>query len=122
VLTPRAFDLHNVARSYLGEAEELSKSSEMLEYQLDRLEEGVKDMSRAVASGRNRVRALRGEARRVGGVHGIEEDSGSDEEYEAGGADVKQGVMLGMQSVVGIKKQFGAWLGGGRVRAERPRG
>ncbi|KAG8721487.1 hypothetical protein FRC08_012620 [Ceratobasidium sp. 394] len=119
-LVPRAFELHNVARTYLGEAEELSKNSEMLEYQLDRLEEGVKDMTRAVAGGRNRVRALRGEARRVGGVHGLEDDSGSDEEDEAG-VNAKQGMMLGMQSIIGMKNQLGAWLGTTRVRAERPR-
>ncbi|KAG9103151.1 hypothetical protein FRC06_000099 [Ceratobasidium sp. 370] len=119
-LVPRAYELHNVARTYLGEAEELSKNSEMLEYQLARLEEGVKDMTRAVAGGRNRVRALRGEARRVGGVHGLEDDSDSDEEDEPG-ANTKQGMTLGMQSVIGMKNQLGAWLGATRVRTERPR-
>ncbi|KAG8796763.1 hypothetical protein FRC12_000013 [Ceratobasidium sp. 428] len=118
-LVPHAHELHSIARSCSGEAEELCKASEMLEYQLDRLEEGVKDMTRAVAGGRNRVRALRGEARRVGGVHGLEDDSDSDEEGEAG-ANAKQGMVLGMQSVIGMKKQLGAWLGAARVRAERP--
>ncbi|KAG9127592.1 hypothetical protein FRC07_011910 [Ceratobasidium sp. 392] len=118
-LVPRASELHTAVRTYSVEADELSKSSEMLEYQLDRLEEGVKDMARAVAGGRNRVRALRGEARRVGGVHGLEDDSDSDEEGE-GGARTKQGIVLGMQSVIGMKRQLGAWLGAARVRAERP--
>ncbi|QRV87616.1 reovirus sigma C capsid domain protein [Ceratobasidium sp. AG-Ba] len=119
-LTPRAYELHNIARTYQGEADDLSKNSEMLEYQLDRLEEGVKEMTRAVAGGRNRVRALRGEARRIGGVHGLEDDSDSDEENEPG-ANAKHGIILGMQSVAGMKSQLGAWLGVSRVRAERSR-
>lgn len=88
----------------------------MLEYQLDRLEEGVKDMSRAVAGGRNRVRALRGAARQIGGVHGLEDDSASDEEEGADELGGRQGMVLGVQSV---KKHLGSWLGAARARADR---
>jgi hypothetical protein len=109
-LVPRATELHSVTRSYLMNAEELCKNSEMLEYQLDRLEEGVKDMSRSVAGGRDRVRALRGAARRVGGVHGIDDDSESEEEGGLG-ADEKTGALLGIQNLANIKKYLGAWLG-----------
>ncbi|CEL59522.1 Protein STB6 OS=Saccharomyces cerevisiae (strain ATCC 204508 / S288c) GN=STB6 PE=1 SV=1 [Rhizoctonia solani AG-1 IB] len=109
-LVPKAAELQNVAHAHLAEANELSKNSEMLEYQLDRLEEGVKDMSRSVAGGRDRVRALRGAARRVGGVHGIEDDSEPEDEDTAG-IDENIGSMLNMQSLSNIKKQFGSWLG-----------
>jgi hypothetical protein len=109
-LVPKAAELQNVAHAHLAEANELSKNSEMLEYQLDRLEEGVKDMSRSVAGGRDRVRALRGAARRVGGVHGIEDDSEPEDE-DTTGIDENIGSMLNMQSLSNIKKQFGSWLG-----------
>lgn len=117
-LIPRAQELQDLLRTHKHEAERLNKNSQMLEYQLDRLEEGVKDMTRAVAGGRNRVRALRGAARQVGGVHGLEEDSASDEE-DAGNAGGRQSVVLGVQSV---KKQLGSWLGVTKVRTDRPRG
>ncbi|CAE6391911.1 unnamed protein product [Rhizoctonia solani] len=109
-LVPKAAELQNVAHVHLAEANELSKNSEMLEYQLDRLEEGVKDMSRSVAGGRDRVRALRRAARRVGGVHGIEDDTESEDE-DTTEIDENIGSMLSMQGLSNIKKQFGSWLG-----------
>ncbi|KAF8709069.1 sin3 complex subunit, partial [Rhizoctonia solani] len=114
-LVPKAAELQNVAHAHLAEANELSKNSEMLEYQLDRLEEGVKDMARSVAGGRDRVRALRGAARRIGGVHGIEDDTEPEDE-ETTGVDENIGSMLSMQSLSSIKKQFGSWLGAARSK------
>ena len=109
-LVPKVAELYNVAQAHSAEANELSKNSEMLEYQLDRLEEGVKDMSRSVAGGRDRVRALRGAARRVEGVHGIEEDTEPEDEVTVG-IDENIGSLLGMQSLSSIKNRFGSWLG-----------
>ncbi|GAB1520088.1 hypothetical protein RhiTH_003161 [Rhizoctonia solani] len=114
-LVPKAAELQNVAHAHLAEANELSKNSEMLEYQLDRLEEGVKDMARSVAGGRDRVRALRGAARRIGGVHGIEDDTEPEDE-ETTGVDENMGSVLSMQSLSSIKKQFGSWLGAARSK------
>ncbi|CAE6512330.1 unnamed protein product [Rhizoctonia solani] len=109
-LVPKVAELYNVAQAHSAEAIELSKNSEMLEYQLDRLEEGVKDMSRSVAGGRDRVRALRGAARRVGGVHGIEEDTEPEDE-DTVGMDENIGSMLGIQGLSSIKDRLGSWLG-----------
>ncbi|KAH7343828.1 hypothetical protein B0J17DRAFT_644135 [Rhizoctonia solani] len=109
-LVPKVAELYNVAQAHSAEASELSKNSEMLEYQLDRLEEGVKDMSRSVAGGRDRVRALRAAARRVGGVHGIEEDTESEDE-DTVGIDENIGSMLGLQGLSSIKDRLGSWLG-----------
>ena len=114
-LVPKVAELYNVAQAHSAEASELSKNSEMLEYQLDRLEEGVKDMSRSVSSGRDRVRALRGAARRVGGVHGIEEDTEPEDEGITG-IDENISLMLGMQSLSSIKGRLGSWLGATRSR------
>ena len=118
-LVPRAQHLQYLSQTYKQDAEQLNKNSQMLEYQLDRLEEGVKDMSRAVASGRNRVRALRGAARQIGGVHGLEEDSASDEEDEFGELSGRQGMVLGVQTV---KKHLGSWLGVTKAKTDRSHG
>ncbi|CAE6523048.1 unnamed protein product [Rhizoctonia solani] len=109
-LVPKVAELYNIAQAHSAEANDLSKNSEMLEYQLDRLEEGVKDMSRSVAGGRDRVRALRGAARQVGGVHGIEEDTEPEDE-DTVGIDENIGSLLGMQGLSNIKNRVGSWLG-----------
>ncbi|CAE6519259.1 unnamed protein product [Rhizoctonia solani] len=109
-LVPNVAELYNVAQAHSAEASELSKNSEMLEYQLDRLEEGVKDMCRSVTGGRDRVRALRGAARRVGGVHGIEEDTEPEDE-DTVGTEENMDSMLGMKRLSSIKNRLGSWLG-----------
>ncbi|CAE6454354.1 unnamed protein product [Rhizoctonia solani] len=109
-LVPKVTELYNVAQTHSVEASELSKNSEMIEYQLDRLEEGVKDMCRSVTGGRDRVRALRGAARRVGGVHGIEDDTESEDEDSAG-IEQNMSSLIGIQGLSSIKNRLGSWLG-----------
>lgn len=81
----------------------------MLKYQLNQLKEGVEDMSRSVADGRGRVRALRGAAHRIGGVRGIEDESECDEGSMVG-TDDRARATLGMQSLADIKNWLGVWL------------